>query len=251
PVVEYLNLDQIRAAVDAARPQVEKVGKNVGEFYELVREARGRAPECEPALNFQLRFLRSPRRLVGDHAGRVTGIVFEINVLEQDGKRVVPKGTGEIEYVDADTVIFSIGSRVDAGFGLPVAYGNFVTSSNPRFPVDGISYEVYNPELCAHCEDIFVSGWARLASEGVVGLARKDAERGARAMLQYLETLHLVEREFAESVIERLPEIDKPVVNGTDLEKLWKVEQEMAKKQELPSFKFDSREAMLRAMGKL
>jgi len=250
PVAECLNMAQIRSAVDAALSQVQQVGRDVGEFYTLVREAREKAPDCEPFLDFQMRFLRSPRRLVGDETGRVKGIVFEVNRLELDGDRVVPNGTGETELVDADTVIFSIGSRVDTGFGLPVAYGNFVTTSKPRYPVDGISYEVYNPDLCAHCEDIFVSGWARQPGEGVVGLARKDAERGARALLQYLETLSAVDRDLVDKSFERLPEIDKPVVTLNDLKMLREREEEMAVKKRLPSFKFDSREAMLLAMGK-
>ena len=251
PVAECLDLAQIREAVDQVLPQVEKVGRDVRDFFNLVCEAREKAPDCESILNFQMRFLRTPRRLLGDSSGRVRGIVFEVNALKLEGDRVVPKGTGVMESIDADTVIFSIGSRVDAGFGLPVAYGNFVTNPDPRFPVDGISYEVYNPELCAECEDIFVSGWARQASEGVVGLARKDAERGARAMLEYLDLLNSVDLNFAENVLLRLPKLAEPAVNYEDIKKLWHIEDAIATEQGLPSYKFESREAMLRAIGKI
>jgi hypothetical protein len=110
---------------------------------------------------------------------------------------------------------------------------------------------VYNPELCAQCEDIFVSGWARQASEGVVGLARKDAERGAKAMLQYLDTLAPVNQNDAEEVLQRLPPLKKPTVNFSDVKRLWKIENEIAAKNALPYFKFDSQEAMLRAIDKL
>ncbi len=245
PVALCLNLAQIRTAVDESLNQAEKVGRDVSGFLELLQEARNKAPGCEPEVNYQMRFLRSPRRLLGDENGRVKGIVFEVNELELKGDRVVPAGTGETELVEADTVIFSIGSRVDASFGLPVAYGNFVTTPRPRFPVDDISYEAYNPELCAHCEDIFVSGWARVASEGVVGLARKDAERGARAMCQYLDELDKVDYEFSEDVLNRLPRLEKQVVNLCDVEKLWEKEKEIAAEMGLQDFKFDSREAML------
>jgi ferredoxin/flavodoxin---NADP+ reductase len=245
PVAHCLNLTQIQTAVEETLPQAEKVGRDVSGFFELLQEAREKVQGCEPNLNYQMRFLRSPRRLLGDENGRLRGIVFEINTLELKGDRVVSESTGETELIAADTVIFSIGSRVDAGFGLPVAYGNFVTTPTPRFPVDGISYEVYNPELCSHCEDIFVSGWARVASEGVVGLARKDAERGARAMLQYLDGLEKVELEFAEGVLNRLPALEKQVVNFTDVEKIWEKEIEMAAEMGMQNFKFNSQEAML------
>ncbi len=136
------------------------------------------------------------------------------------GDRVVAQGTGQMEAIPVDTVIFSIGSRVDEGFGLPTSHGTYVTTDQPRFPIDGISYEVYNPDLCANCEDIFVSGWARLPSEGIVGLAKKDAERGARAVNSYLETLQLPDSTTVQDALDRLPQLDKPVVRLGGLERL-------------------------------
>jgi len=144
----------------------------------------------------------------------------------------------------ADTVIFSIGSQVDPGFGLPIANGHFLTTPVPRYPVDGISYEVYNPELCVHCEDIFVSGWARLASEGIVGLARKDAERGAKALLVYLKTLDASQSSI-EDALRHLPKLAKTVVDEVGLEILWEEESRIAFEMGRPEFKFGSNEEML------
>lgn len=172
PVAGCLDLDAIRAAVDEANSSVVRVGVNVDDFCKLLADAQEKSLDCDIGLTFDMRFLRSPRRLMGDALGRVEAIEFEINELICEDGKIFPQGTGELEMHPADTVIFSIGSQVDPGFGLPTAHGNFVTNPQPRFPVDGISYEVYNPDLCVHCEDIFVSGWARLASEGIVGLAR-------------------------------------------------------------------------------
>jgi ferredoxin--NADP+ reductase len=195
-------------------------------------------------------FLRSPRRLIGDDQGRLRAISFELNELESEGGQVVARGTGKMETVAADTVIFSIGSQVEADFGLPVADGNYVTSSQPRFPVDGISYEVYKPDLCARCEDIFVSGWARKASEGIVGLARKDAERGARAVLSYLETLEPISTSTIQSALDRLPDAGKRVVDAAALEILWTAEAEKADELGLPAFKFKTNAEMLGVIEK-
>ncbi len=246
PVASCLDLPAIRSAVDEAADQVKAVGKDVEGFYRLLADAQAQAADCDSGLDFKLAFLRSPRRLLGDESGRVKAVVFEINHLERDGDRVVSTGTGELETVPMDTVIFSIGSRVDEGFGLPVAHGNFVTTPEPRFPIDGISYEVYNPDLCAQCEDIFVSGWARVASEGIVGLARKDAERGARAISQYLDTLPESKSINAEQAIAKLPPVKEPMVSLKGLERLASVEQKIAAEKGLPSFKFKSREEMLK-----
>lgn len=248
PVASCLDLPAIRQAVDETKEVLAAVGRNVDGFYDLLAEAQRKADDCTPGLKFWMSFLRSPRRLLGDEAGNVRGVVFEKNRLALQDDRVTAQGTGVLDTVIADTVIFSIGSRVDEGFGLPAEQGHFVTTPQPRFPVDGISYEVYNPELCASCEDVFVSGWARLASEGIVGLARKDAERGARAMLAYLETLPVQRSISAEDVLRKLPAIRESAVNYSDLEKLEQVEQSIAADQGLPNYKFGSHDEMLRAI---
>ncbi len=245
PVACCLDMPFIRKAVDEAGIELEKVGRDKGEFCSLLAEAQEKAEECDSGLQFRMAFLKSPRRIIGDAQGNVQGIVFETNRLAIEGGRVVSHGTGELETLPSDTVIFSIGSRVDAAFGLPVENGNFVTTPEPKYPVDNISYEVYNPELCAECEDIFVSGWARKASEGIVGLARKDAERGAEAMLGYLSGLPMQSDLEAQVAIDRLPRLDKRVVNKADLDRLAKVEQAKAAELGLPEFKFGSQDAML------
>ena len=250
PVADCLDLPAIEAAVQAANPEVVGVRGDVKAFYRLLSEAQARSEVCDAGLSFRMAFLRSPRRLIGDAEGRVKAIIFEVNELHCEDGQVVPRGTGRMETILADTVIFSIGSQVDPGFGLPVAEGNYVTTLEPRFPIDGISYEVYNPGLCARCEDLFVSGWARLASEGIVGLARRDAERGARALLQYLQTLSDVPGGTIQQALERLPTLDKRLVDRADLEILWAAEQNIAAQQGMPAFKFNSNAEMLEVIEK-
>jgi ferredoxin--NADP+ reductase len=248
PVVECLDCQAIRDAVDEARSEVEKVGKDIEEFYSIVEKARKRAEDCHSKIKFQMKFLYSPKEIIGDDEGRVKAIRFERNELVQEGNRVNPKGTGEMVVVPVDTVVFSIGSRVDAGFGLPVAHGNFITTSNPRFPIDGISYEVYNEDLCSTCDDVFVSGWARVAGEGVVGLARKDAERGARALLQFLDSVEPRTNNDILGVLGSLSTIEKPIVTIEGLQKLWAAEEKIAAEKELLEFKFDTQEEMLKVI---
>ena len=245
PVASCLDMPAIREAVHEAEVELEKIGKEKNEFCSLLANAQEKADDCDSGLSFRMAFLRSPRRIIGNANSNVAAIVFEKNRLSVEGEKVVSHGTGELETLPADTVIFSIGSRVDTGFGLPVAHGNFVTTPTPKFPVDGISYEVYNPELCAQCEDIFVSGWARKASEGIVGLARKDAERGAEAMLMYLADLPDQDVPEAQAAIDRLPELEKRTIQLVDLDRLSVVEQNKAAELGLPEFKFGSHDEML------
>jgi ferredoxin--NADP+ reductase len=248
PVAGCLDLEAIGEAVKEAYPSMASAGDAVRKFYALLVGAREKSAECDTGLTFRMRFLMSPLRLIGDESGRVKAIQFEINHLVHEGEAVFSRGTGRLETVAADTVIFSIGSRVNPDFGLPVAQGNYVTTPEPHFPIDGISYQVYNPDLCARCEDIFVSGWARLASEGIVGLARKDAERGARALLGYLDTLQPDATTSIDAVLTRLPRLDKKVVDFADLTVLSEEEGRIAAQQGLPAFKFSSNADMLDAI---
>ena len=252
PIAHCLDCDQIETSVREALPVVETKGKDMTQFFQLLKNAREKAEDCGSGLTFRMEFLRSPRRMIGDSEGQVKEIVFELNDLFKEGDRLISRGKGQFETVPADTVIFSIGSQVDANFGLPVERGNFMTSPQPHFPIDGISYEVYNPSLCAECEDVFVSGWARRASEGIVGLAKKDAERGAQAVLRYLGSLEPCPETDATTALRSLPLDHGKVVTEAELDILKAAEQEKASQLGIPDYKFKSNEAMLKTIkGKL
>jgi len=248
PVAACIDLPAVKSAVESAQPMVEAVGKDIGDFYSLLQAAREEAEDCNSGLKFRIQFLKSPKRIIGDEDGRVIGVEFELNRLYLQNGRIISRGTGVFEMVPADTVIFSIGSLVESNFGLPLAHNHFVTTTEPRFPILGNSYEVFNPDLGVRCEDVFVSGWARMSSEGVVGLARQDAERGSKALLAYLETQNPSQMKSIEAIITRLPGLDKRVVDFGGLQKIWKKEEEIANEQGLPVYKFDSNAAMLRVI---
>lgn len=248
PVASCLDCDYIEQSVKEILPAVVSAGSDVMQYFTLLRQSRENAGDCNTGLTFRMAFLRSPRRILGINNGRVSGVVFEINELVREGDRIISNGTGVFETVPADTVIFSIGSRVDANFGLPVERGNYITSPEPRFPVNGISYEVYNPDLCSSCEDVFVCGWARKASEGIVGLARKDAERGAKAVLAYLSSLAPQKQKSASEAIDELNLNLEKVVNFEEVIQIREEEQRIAAQTGSPGFKFSSNEEMLKAV---
>ena len=111
----------------------------------------------------------------------------------------------------------------------------------PRFPIDGNSYE-------SPFEDVFVGGWSRQASSGLVGYARKDGTNASKAVWQYLQTKQPA-RAKPGSVAEKIKSLGKPVVIKEDIKKLEAVEMAEAKNAALEEFKFDSNDEMLQAMG--
>ena len=90
--------------------------------------------------------------------------------------------------MDIDTVIFAIGDAVDPGFGLPVDRNEFVKNAQPRFEVSGVSFECFDTHNSKVIEDVFLAGWARKASNGLVGTARKEGVHVAQAIMEYLKT---------------------------------------------------------------
>ncbi|HET9590511.1 MAG TPA: FAD-dependent oxidoreductase [Anaerolineales bacterium] len=243
--MEYVidNLD--RAALDEEIKRVTPVLQSVGQDPETARAALLEAlPKALPkvsATRFRFQFLASPVRMIGDAEGRLTQVELEDNILVKTNGDTKAKGTGNRRCLDVETVIFAIGDKVDDTFGLPVEWNEFVKNPNPRFPIDGISYE-------ANAEDIFVGGWSRQASTGLVGYARKDGTNASKAVWQYLQTKQPIEPDL-KAVSEKIKGLNKPVVLKEDIKKLEAVEIAEAQKLGVEEFKYSNNDDMLQAMG--
>ena len=98
---------------------------------------------------------------------------------------------------------------------------------------------------------VFLAGWAREASTGLVGAARKDGIIAARVMLEYLETLgkarpsddpiSMLKQHFAQ--------VDAPVVDKQHIIQLEEIEQQRTEEMGIPEFKFSANADMLAAVG--
>jgi len=152
--------------------------------------------------------------------------------------------------IPVDTVIFCIGDRVDENFGLAVRWNEFVKNPEPRFPVDGNSYEAFDPDANRPVDRVFVAGWSREASSGLVGIARKDGESGAQAVLQYLQTLPPLKNpdHILEELLARLHSLEKHVVTKEEWQRLEAAEAAEAERLGLEEFKFKTNEEMLAAI---
>ena len=126
--------------------------------------------------------------IIGDTDNNVVGIEVEENILINDNGNVKAKRTGNFNTFDVDTVIFAIGDKVDENFGLPLIEFEFAKNPKPSFPINGDSYETFDPDKDQAIDGIFVAGWARKASTGKVGIARRDGTNGAYAIMNYLKT---------------------------------------------------------------
>ena len=96
-----------------------------------------------------------------------------------------------------------------------------------------------------------MAGWSRKASSGLVGVARKDGINGARAVIQYLQTLKPLNRLPLERIQKRFSQMRCPLVTKQDLARLDAIERQRAQQLGLEEFKFSSNQEMLAAVGLL
>ena len=249
--MEYViaNLDQ--DALDAEIARVAPIMRAVDQDPEAARASILEAlPKAYPAVSetrFRFEFLTSPVQMTGVN-GLLTQLEVEDTTLILKDGDTKARGTGHKRALEVETVIFAIGDKVEETFGLPIQWNEFVKNENPRYPIEGISYEVFDPQAEAPIEGVFVGGWSRQASNGLVGYARKDGINAAKAVWDYLQTTQ-PDTPAIRELIAKVRTRNKLIVTSDDIIRLETAENEEAMKRGLEEFKFASNEEMLRAMG--
>jgi ferredoxin/flavodoxin---NADP+ reductase len=249
-VVRNLDLEALDAEFDRVAPIMRAAGQNVEEAKAFILSTLPKAQEPVSATRFRFDFLASPSRILGGERGVVRGLEVEDTTLIPANGDTKAKRLGTKRILDVDTVIFCIGDRVDENFGLSVRWNEFVKNPTPNFPVNGLCYEAYDPEIDRPVERVFVAGWSREASSGLVGVARKDGENGAQAVLAYLKCAPPLKNpdQVLESLRQRISRLEKRVVTKEDVNRLDAIEREEAQRLGLVEFKFSTNEEMLSAI---
>jgi ferredoxin--NADP+ reductase len=250
-VVANLDREALDQEVRRAAPVMQAIDQDPEAAKAFILSALPKALEPVSKTRFRFDFLASPVRIIGNAEGQVCGIEIEENKLVPANGDTKARGTGVKREYAVDTVIFAIGDKVDESFGLPVQWNAFVKNPHPAYSVDGLSYEAYDPTVEKPLEGFFVAGWSREASSGLVGVARKDGERGAKAVLRYLQTLPPITNGQAilANTQKLLQKVDKPVIKKEAIQRLEVAEKAEAERLMLEEFKFGTNEEMLAAMG--
>lgn len=242
----YLDNADMKQEIDRIGSQLTAVGQDVGAITEKF------VKQGEPLEGRKLtfRYLCSPTKVIANDRGRVAALEAEENeMILQDGKTVA-KGTGKTRRIEVDCVIYAIGDQVDAALGLPFSRGAFVTNPE-KLPGDPnpAAYQPYDPETKKALDGIFVSGWSRNASVGLVGVAKQDAERGMKVVNEYLAAKEGSSagemEEKIEGLLDTLKSKGVTVVTREDVELLEGAEQEAARARKTWDFKYTSDQKML------
>lgn len=135
-------------------------------------------PATGKARRLTLRFLVSPTELCGDSAGRVVTMKLVKNELLDDGGRLRPKPTGEVEELPVELVFRSVGYR---GVPLPGIPFNdelgVVPNEKGRVTSDGTQATT----------GLYVTGWIKRGPTGIIGTNKPDAGETVACMVEDLE----------------------------------------------------------------
>lgn len=188
-VCANMDLDGIKKEFDRIKERLVAVGQNPDE---ILKGLLDEFTKCEPSnsqTKMGFRFLASPKRVLVDGNNRVRGLEMEDNKLEPKGEDTAAIGLKHYYEFPCDAVIFAVGDKVDETVGLPYKGGVYVT--NPQKtgndPEDAL-FQAYDEATGKVVDGVFLSGWARKASEGLVGVAKRDGDWCAEVVLRYLAT---------------------------------------------------------------
>jgi ferredoxin--NADP+ reductase len=252
-VAANIDLPALEVEFSRVAPMMEAIGQDVDAARQVFMEGLPKALEPVSSTKLRFEFLVSPVRILGDWTRGASYLKVEDNTLAAVDGNVKAKGLGITRQIPGNSVIFAIGDTVDKEFSLPTFGDGYSISDTPSFPVDGISYEAYDNDEATPIKGVFLAGWARKASTGLVGVARKDGENAAQAVLQFLETqspLQNLEKSYGNFQNWIQANIQR-VVRKTDLMQLQAAEKAVILDRGVDDFKFATNEDMLRSMGLL
>lgn len=188
-VCSNMDLDGIKQEFERIKERMAKVGQNPDEVFKAFTDE---FTKCEPKVSetkMGFRFLASPKRILVNDQNRVCGLEMEDNRLDPKGEDTVAVGLKQYYNFSCDSVVFAVGDKVDETVGLPYKGGMFVTNPNKtgNDPDDAL-FQAYDESAGKVVDGVFLAGWARKASEGLVGVAKRDGDWCAEVVERYLST---------------------------------------------------------------
>lgn len=229
------------------QPKLSSIGQDISKLADETFPILSRPPQDVTGPRLRFRFLCSPQAIHGDSSGRINRLSVTENILAERDGSIACKATDQLADLDVDTMIFAIGDVADPAIGLPYHRDAYVTNPDQSDPKRA-AYELYDPQASKVLEGMYAVGWARKASDGLVGIARHDGEVGASHVLQYLEGCGDCDTPAPDQIQRHLERKGLRVINKSDLECLGRAEEKVAQQRGIPWFKFDKDEDMLNAI---
>ncbi|HYM89283.1 MAG TPA: FAD-dependent oxidoreductase [Nitrospiraceae bacterium] len=209
-VCANMDVDGIAKEVARIKDRLAAVGQNADE---VLKGLTSEFTKCEPKVSetrMGFKFLASPKRILVDGNNRVRGLEMEDNKLDPKGEDTVAVGLKQYYEFPCDAVVFAVGDKVDETVGLPYKSGTFITNPNKtgNDPDDAL-FQAYDEATGKIVDGVFLAGWARKASEGLVGIAKRDGDWCAEVVNRHLSTNTTGSHSSAKVVLDKLASILK------------------------------------------
>jgi ferredoxin--NADP+ reductase len=188
-VCANMDVESITQEVGRIQDRLAAVGQNADE---VLKGLLGEFTKCEPTVSetkMGFKFLASPKRILVDGEHRVRALEMEDNKLELKGSDTAAVGLKRYYEFPCDSVVFAVGDKVDETVGLPCKGGVYCTNpvKTNNDPDDAL-FQAYDETSGKVLDGVFLAGWARKASEGLVGVAKRDGDWCAEVVARYLAT---------------------------------------------------------------
>lgn len=204
-VCSHIDREALAKEIERIGPRLEAVGQKPADVLEGMTDEFAK---CEPAASptkMGFRFLASPKRILTDAHNRVRALELEETKLEPKGEDTAAVGLKQYYEFPCDSVVFAVGDKVDPALGLPYKNGIFMTNPTPsgNEPDDAL-FQAYDEASGKVMDGIFLAGWARKASEGLVGIAKRDGDWCAEVVERYLTSKPTLDRPQILRALDRL-----------------------------------------------
>ena len=246
-IEEYLDCRALEDELGRIKESIAAVGQDTAKVAEASFPALAKPRQDPTGARLRFRFLSSPTAIHADKDGRIERLTITENELVPRNGGTTARATEKTSDLEVDTLIFAIGDIVDPTVGLPSNKGIFLTNPD-QSQSEQAAYEVFDPQGAHVVKGNYVVGWARLASEGVVGKARYDAEQGVDHILKYLEGVSDGSTPSAAEIRASLDRKGLQPVTQDELAHLARAEQRQAGERGVTSFKFGIDQEMLAAI---
>jgi ferredoxin--NADP+ reductase len=209
-VCANMDVDGIAKEVARIKDRLAAVGQKADEVLKALTDEFTKCEQTVSETKMGFKFLASPKRILVDGNNRVRGLEMEDNKLDPKGEDTVAVGLKQYYEFPCDAVIFAVGDKVDETVGLPYKSGMFVTNPNKtgNDPDDAL-FQAYDEATGKIIDGLFLAGWARKASEGLVGIAKRDGDWCAEIVNRHLATKTSGSHSSATVVLDKLASIFK------------------------------------------
>jgi ferredoxin--NADP+ reductase len=232
-------LDSLSQAYLAANPD-----RATQQKVAILQDYAQRQPSGKPR-RLNIRFLASPVEILGEAAGRVTGVRLVKNELyTAENGSLRPQATDEFETLPIGLIFRSVGYR---GVPLPDIPFHHAWGIIPNE-----AGRILNPDTDAPLTSLYTAGWIKRGPSGVIGTNKADAAQTVDCMLADLQngTIGKPTQPEVTAMTTLIQQRQPNFISFADWHRLDELETSAGQAQGRPRIKMTRIDEMLTALGR-